>query len=153
MSEQREYIALMGNPNSGKTAIFNLLTGMNLKVSNYPGITVDMRRGTARISNDKTIEIMDLPGTYSLTPESMDEKIAFSETGNPLNSNKPPKEPNTKSVRTSKWKLVINEYNDTKELYDLENDPDEKNNVIGKYVDVEQTLWDEFLQIQKKCNT
>ncbi len=80
MSQQREYIALMGNPNSGKTAIFNLLTGMNLKVSNYPGITVEMRRGTARISNDKTIEIMDLPGTYSLTPESMDEKIVAQQT-------------------------------------------------------------------------
>ena len=75
MSKHRPYIALMGNPNSGKTAIFNLLTGMNLKVSNYPGITVEMRRGMARISSERTIEIMDLPGTYSLTPESMDEKI------------------------------------------------------------------------------
>ena len=80
MSEHREYIALMGNPNSGKTAIFNLLTGMNLKVSNYPGITVEMRRGTARISPEQTVEIMDLPGTYSLTPESMDEKIVAQQT-------------------------------------------------------------------------
>ena len=75
MSEHKPYIVLMGNPNSGKTAIFNLLTGMNLKVSNYPGITVEMRRGTARISSEQTIEIMDLPGTYCITPESMDEKI------------------------------------------------------------------------------
>ena len=80
MSKQREYIALMGNPNSGKTAIFNLLTGMNLKVSNYPGITVEMRRGTARISPKQTVEIMDLPGTYSLTPESMDERIVAQQT-------------------------------------------------------------------------
>ena len=80
MSEHREYIALMGNPNSGKTAIFNLLTSMNLKVSNYPGITVEIRQGTARISPDKTIEIMDLPGTYSLKPESMDETIVAQQT-------------------------------------------------------------------------
>ena len=75
MSGFSSYIALMGNPNSGKTAIFNLLTGMNLKVSNYPGITVEMRRGTARISEEHRVDIMDLPGTYSLTPESMDERI------------------------------------------------------------------------------
>ena len=80
MSKHREYIALIGNPNSGKTAIFNLLTGMNLKVSNYPGITVEMRRGIAHISTENTIEIMDLPGTYSLTPESMDEKIVAQQT-------------------------------------------------------------------------
>ena len=106
------------------------------------------------IKQDQSYENMD---GVSLLPlmngNSMEEKIAFSETGNPLDDKKPPKEPNTKSIRTSKWKLVINEYNDTKELYDLENDPDETNNVIGKYVDVEQTLWDKFLQIQKKCNT
>ena len=70
---------LMGNPNSGKTAIFNLLTGMNLKVSNYPGITVEMRRGMSRLSPEKTIEIMDMPGTYSLTPESLDERIVAQE--------------------------------------------------------------------------
>jgi len=76
------------------------------------------------------------------------EKIAYSETGNPLEDKKPPKEPNTKSIRTSKWKLIINEYNDTKELYDLEHDPAEKNNLIGKQTDVEETLWKEFLRIQ-----
>jgi arylsulfatase A-like enzyme len=80
------------------------------------------------------------------------EKTAYSETGNPLNDKKPPKEPNTKSVRTSKWKLIINEYNNTRELYDLENDPDEKNNVFGKYTDIEKTLSNEFLRIQTKNN-
>ena len=80
MSQDRPYVALMGNPNSGKTAIFNLLTGMNLKVSNYPGITVEMRRCKARISSLKTVEIMDLPVTYSLTPESIDEKIVAQQT-------------------------------------------------------------------------
>ena len=68
-------IALMGNPNSGKTTIFNLLTGMNHKVSNYPGITVEKRKGTALLSQNSQAEILDMPGTYSLSPESLDEKI------------------------------------------------------------------------------
>ena len=68
-------IAIMGNPNSGKTAIFNLLTGLNLKVSNYPGITVEKRKGMAQLLPDCQVEILDMPGTYSLTPESLDEKI------------------------------------------------------------------------------
>ena len=59
----------MGNPNSGKTAIFNLLTGMNQKVSNYPGITVEKRKGTALLSQNIQAEILDMPRTYSLTPE------------------------------------------------------------------------------------
>ena len=68
-------IALMGNPNSGKTAIFNLLTGLNQKVSNYPGITVEQRIGSAQLPDGLKTDILDFPGTYSLTPESMDEKI------------------------------------------------------------------------------
>ena len=68
-------IALMGNPNSGKTAIFNLLTGLHQKVSNYPGITVEKRKGTAQLFQNNEVEILDMPGTYSLTPESLDEKI------------------------------------------------------------------------------
>ena len=73
-------IALMGNPNSGKTAIFNLLTGMNQKVSNYPGITVEQRRGNAQLKENCAVQIMDMPGTYSLTPESLDEKIVAQQT-------------------------------------------------------------------------
>ena len=79
---------------------------------------------------------------------SMVEKIAFSETGNPLDSNTPPKKPNTKSVRTSKWKLIYNEYNDSKELYDLENDPDENENLIGTGLEIEKVLWTELIRIQ-----
>jgi len=79
---------------------------------------------------------------------SMVEKIAFSETGNPLDSNTPPKKPNTKSVRTSKWKLIYNEYNDSKELYDLENDPDENENLIGTGLEIEKVLWTELVRIQ-----
>ena len=68
MATNLPLMALMGNPNSGKTAIFNLLTGMNQKVSNYPGITVEQRRGNAQLTDNSTVEIMDMPGTYSLTP-------------------------------------------------------------------------------------
>ena len=76
------------------------------------------------------------------------EKIAYSETGNPLEEKKPPKTPNTKSVRTSKWKLIVNEYNSSKELYDLENDPDENTNLIDTNLEIQETLWKKFLEIQ-----
>ena len=76
------------------------------------------------------------------------EKIAYSETGNPLEEKKPPKTPNTKSVRTSKWKLIINEHDNSKELYDLENDPDENENLIDKNLEIQETLWKRFLEIQ-----
>jgi len=80
MENDLPLIVLMGNPNSGKTAIFNLLTGMNQKVSNYPGITVEQRRGNSQLTDDSRVEIMDMPGTYSLTPESLDEKIVAQQT-------------------------------------------------------------------------
>ena len=82
--------ALMGNPNSGKTAIFNLLTGMNQKVSNYPGITVEKRKGTALLSHNNEVEILDMPGTYSLTPESLDEKIVAQQVLEWINGKDPP---------------------------------------------------------------
>lgn len=69
-------VALAGNPNCGKTSLFNRLTGLNQKVGNYPGITVERRSGTARIS-EKAVEVLDLPGTYSLVAKSRDESIAF----------------------------------------------------------------------------
>ena len=80
--------------------------------------------------------------------ESFDEKIAYTETANPLDANAPPKEPNTKSVRTSKWKLIYNEHNNTKELYNLEKDPAETNNLINSGLKIEEFLWNEFLRIQ-----
>ena len=80
--------------------------------------------------------------------QKVSEKIAYSETGNPLEEKKPPKTPNTKSVRTSKWKLIVNEYNNTKELYDLENDPDENENLIDKNLEIQKTAWKKFLEIQ-----
>ena len=72
------------------------------------------------------------------------EKFAFSQTGNPLNKNRPPKTPNIKSVRNSKWKLIHNEYNNTEELYDLITDPNEENNLIGVNVEIEKMLSDEL---------
>ena len=83
-----------------------------------------------------------------INEEPFDEKIAYTETANPLDTSVPPKEPNTKSVRTSKWKLIYNEHNDTKELYNLEKDPAETNNLINSGLEIEEFLWNEFLRIQ-----
>ncbi len=69
------WIALVGNPNCGKTALFNLLTGMNQKVSNYPGVTVERKLGGCLLPSGEVLNILDMPGTYSLTPESLDEQI------------------------------------------------------------------------------
>lgn len=73
------FLALVGNPNSGKTAIFNLLTGLTQKVSNYPGVTVERKIGTGRLSDNTPVQYLDLPGTYSITPESVDERIVAEE--------------------------------------------------------------------------
>ncbi|MEM3062345.1 MAG: sulfatase-like hydrolase/transferase [Nitrososphaerota archaeon] len=90
---------------------------------------------------------------FSLLPlirgEKFQEKVAFSETGNPLDKKEPPKEPNTKSVRTSKWKLIYNQHNNTKELYNLENDPHEEKNLFGTGLPIEKILWDELEKLQK----
>ena len=84
--------------------------------------------------------------------KSFSEDYAFSETGNPLNEKSPPKEPNTKSIRTSEWKLIFNEYNDTKELYNLQLDPDENNNLIGTGEKIEELLWFELQNLINKCD-
>jgi ferrous iron transport protein B len=70
-------VALTGNPNSGKTTVFNALTGLRAKVGNYPGVTVERKEGKLKGSpHDKQIIILDLPGTYSLSPKSLDEQVA-----------------------------------------------------------------------------
>lgn len=69
-------IALAGNPNSGKTTLFNAITGLRQKVANYPGVTVDKKIGRAPLGQGRWARIIDLPGTYSLTPGSPDERIA-----------------------------------------------------------------------------
>jgi ferrous iron transport protein B len=70
-------IALVGNPNTGKSTLFNLLTGLNQKIGNFPGITVDKKVGFCKLAADKVAEVIDLPGTYSLYPKSRDESIVF----------------------------------------------------------------------------
>ncbi|WGH74540.1 ferrous iron transport protein B [Tenacibaculum tangerinum] len=70
-------VALVGNPNTGKTSLFNQLTGLNQKVGNYPGVTVDKKQGIAKLSKDKRAIITDLPGTYSINPTSLDESIVL----------------------------------------------------------------------------
>src|SRR3954466_6068872 len=69
-------VALVGNPNSGKTTIFNALTGLRQKVGNYPGVTVEKKEGTLKFAHGHKASVLDLPGLYSLTPRSPDEAIA-----------------------------------------------------------------------------
>lgn len=68
-------IALIGNPNSGKTSLFNQLTGLNQKVGNFPGVTVDKKTGYSQLTPKLKAQIIDLPGTYSLYPKSLDERL------------------------------------------------------------------------------
>lgn len=68
-------IALIGNPNSGKSSLFNQLTGLNQKVGNFPGVTVDKKTGMSQLTAQHRAQIIDLPGTYSLYPKSLDEKV------------------------------------------------------------------------------
>jgi len=70
-------VALVGNPNCGKTALFNLLTGARQKVANYAGVTVEKKVGLTRLKNGRTVSIIDLPGAYSLTPATPDEQITL----------------------------------------------------------------------------
>ncbi|MEM8895866.1 MAG: ferrous iron transport protein B [Bacteroidota bacterium] len=70
-------VALVGNPNSGKSSLFNQLTGLNQKVGNFPGVTVDMKTGPAIKVENNTIELIDLPGTYSIYPRSLDERVVI----------------------------------------------------------------------------
>lgn len=71
-------VALVGNPNTGKTSIFNALTGLHQKVANYPGITVEKKIGLCKLSSHQKADIIDLPGAYSLNANSLDEKVAVS---------------------------------------------------------------------------
>lgn len=70
-------VALVGNPNTGKSTLFNLLTGLNQKVGNFAGVTVDKKSGFCKLTDGQTAEIIDLPGTYSLYPKSADESIVL----------------------------------------------------------------------------
>ena len=67
--------ALIGTPNSGKTALFNALTGSRQKVANYPGVTVERKTGVLRTPSGRSVSLVDLPGTYSLRARSPDEEV------------------------------------------------------------------------------
>ena len=83
------WVALLGNPNCGKTAIFNILSGLSQKVSNYPGITVEKKIGTVKFRKN-SFNILDLPGTYSLSAESFDEQIVSDQIQNWARGENPP---------------------------------------------------------------
>ncbi|MEO5501400.1 MAG: ferrous iron transport protein B [Ginsengibacter sp.] len=74
---QQLHIALVGNPNSGKSSLFNALTGLNQKVGNFPGVTVDKKTGSSKISESLKVNFIDLPGTYSLYPKRNDEWVTY----------------------------------------------------------------------------
>ncbi len=77
MSKYTSHIALVGNPNSGKSSLFNALTGLNQKVGNFPGVTVDKKTGLLVLEEGSKTELIDLPGTYSLYPRRTDEWVAY----------------------------------------------------------------------------
>src|SRR5690349_23275936 len=88
-------IALAGNPNSGKTTIFNALTGLRQKVANYPGVTVEKKTGRCKLPADAVypeswVEVIDLPGTYSLISRSPDEQVAMEVLRGLRSDTKPP---------------------------------------------------------------
>ena len=82
-------IALIGNPNCGKTSIFNQLTGLNQKVGNFPGVTVDKKTGRLTLPNGRQITLIDFPGTYSFYPTSKDERIVVQTFASPDDENYP----------------------------------------------------------------
>lgn len=77
MSKSTIKVALIGNPNVGKTSVFNQLTGLNQQVGNYPGITVEKKQGISKLSESVKAKIIDLPGTYSLNASSIDENVVI----------------------------------------------------------------------------
>ncbi len=82
-------VAFVGNPNSGKTTLFNALTGLNQRTGNFPGVTVDKKIGTAKLTASTIAEFVDLPGTYSLYPKSLDERVTLEVLCNPDNPDHP----------------------------------------------------------------
>jgi ferrous iron transport protein B len=75
MTEAVPLVALVGNPNAGKSALFNALTGARQKIANYPGVTVERKSGRAALPDGRPVELIDLPGAYSLEPDSLDEAV------------------------------------------------------------------------------
>jgi ferrous iron transport protein B len=92
MTKIKLKVALVGNPNSGKSTLFNRLTGLNQKIANLPGVTVEKKTGTCAVTHNGDIhefDIIDLPGTYSLYPKTPDEQVPFSVLCDPQNESHP----------------------------------------------------------------
>ena len=140
---------------------YTLRTFAYFLTNNLP--TIEIKQQTRTIDFLPTIldyleisedENYSKPDGISLLPlvnnELIPENYAFTETGNPLYEKSPPKEPNVKSIRTSKWKLIFNEHDTSKELYNLELDPHEKTNMINTGENMEEILWNELETIINK---
>ena len=82
-------VALAGKPNTGKSSLFNLLTGLNQQTGNFPGVTVDKRTGLCMLDEQTTAEVIDMPGTYSLYPRTLDEQIVTETMANERDENYP----------------------------------------------------------------
>jgi len=136
-----------------RTFAYFIIPGISSREINQQVRTIDFMPTILdylQIALDNNYEKVD--GT-SLMPliqgVSIPEQIAYSETGNPFDKKEPPKEPNTKSVRTSKWKLILNQHNDSKELYNLESDPNEEKNLFGTGEKIESFLWEKLQKLAK----
>src|SRR5665213_2305079 len=75
ISARRHVVAIVGPPNSGKSTLFNRLTGLRQKVANFPGVTVEHRMGKAKLKSQQEVFLVDLPGVYSLHPRAEDEQV------------------------------------------------------------------------------
>jgi len=82
-------VALVGNPNTGKSTLFNLLTGLNQKIGNFPGVTVDKKTGSTKLATDQEAQLIDLPGAYSLYPKSKDEAMLLEVLADTKNESHP----------------------------------------------------------------
>lgn len=89
VKQQLKKIALIGNPNSGKSSLFNQLTGLQQKISNFPGVTVEKKRGKTKLNKEQEITVVDFPGTYSLYPTSQDERVVLNVLANTNDENHP----------------------------------------------------------------
>jgi len=87
--KSKPVIALIGNPNSGKSSLFNQLTGLRQKVGNFPGVTVDKKSGSSQLTETVESTVVDLPGVYSISPKSPDEQIVTDILANPAHSDYP----------------------------------------------------------------
>lgn len=83
MSKETFIVGLLGNPNSGKSSLFNRLTGLRQHVGNFPGVTVEKKEGRATLTNGEEVSVIDFPGTYSLHPTTADERVVLNLIANP----------------------------------------------------------------------